>query len=195
MAAWWNSLKAKDRDGLEATVQGLATASAFIGNEIVIATRGRKGSPIILAQLTKLQARTAGDARAQAVFTDLLHRARAYRAWCGSLRTVCAWGAPVYGYLESTTAADKKKHEKLLQSAIDLELVNTAELIDVLENTPTEVMVLSSAGNNTFFYGEDLPQLLREKIRLMKKYRNRKPRIDRQILWRQIPGAQWPKFE
>ncbi len=53
MAAWWNSLKAKDRDGLEATVQGLATASAFIGNEIVIATRGRKGSPIILAQLTK----------------------------------------------------------------------------------------------------------------------------------------------
>ena len=101
----------------------------------------------------------------------------------------------MYGYLESTTAAGNKKHEKLLQSAIDLELANTVELIDVLENAKTEVMVLSAAGNNTFFYGEDLPQLLREKIRLMKKYRHHKPRIDKGILWRPIPGAQWPTFD
>ena len=148
----------------------------------------------LLAQLARLQARTAGDAAVQTVFTDLLDRARAYRSWCGSLRTVCAWCAHVYGYLESTAAADKKKHEKLLQAAIDLELANTVELINVLENAQTEVMVLSAAGNNTFFYGEDLPQLLREKIRLMKKYRHHPPRIDRGILWRPIPGAQWPKF-
>ena len=131
----------------------------------------------------------------QAVFTDLLDRARAYRAWCGSLRMVNAWCANVYGYLESKTAADKQKHERLLQAAIDLELANTAELIALLESGRTEVMVLSTKGNNTFFYGEDLPKLLREKIRLMKKYRNRKPRIDRDILWRPIPGAQWPKFD
>ena len=87
------------------------------------------------------------------------------------------------------------KHEKLLQAAIDTELVNTAELIALLETDRTEVMALSSAGNNTFVYGEDLPQLLREKIRLMKKYRNRAPRIDRNILWRPIPGAVWPKFD
>lgn len=37
--------------------------------------------------------------------------------------------------------------------------------------------------------------LLREKIRLMKKYRHHKPRIDKDILWRPIPGAVWPKFE
>ncbi len=53
MAAWWNSLKPKDRNGLETTIQGLETASAFIGNEIVIAIRGSKGSPIIVAQLTQ----------------------------------------------------------------------------------------------------------------------------------------------
>jgi hypothetical protein len=149
----------------------------------------------LLAKLTKLQAATAGDPAAQAVFTDLLDRARAYRAWCGSLRTVCAWCAHVYGCLESKTAADKKKHEKLLQAAIDFELANTADLIALLAEAKTEVMVLSAVGNNTFFYGEDLPQLLHEKIRLMKKYRHHKPRIDKGILWRPIPGAQWPKFD
>ena len=129
------------------------------------------------------------------MFTDLLDRARAYRAWCRSLRMVCAWCAHVYGYLESKTAADKKKHETQLQAAIDQELDNTWDLIALLENSRTEVMVVSAVGNNTFFYGEDLPQLLHEKIRLMKKYRNRKPRIDKGILWRPIPGAVWPRFE
>ncbi|MEO6876040.1 MAG: hypothetical protein ABI222_14575 [Opitutaceae bacterium] len=149
----------------------------------------------LLAQLTKLVEQTAGDTTAHAVFTDLLDRAQAYRAWCGSLRTVCAWCAHVYGYLESKTATDKRKHEKLLQAAIDLELANTENLIALLESGRTEVLVTSGVGNNTFFYGEDLPQLLHEKIRLMKKYRHKKPRIDKTILWRPVPGGQWPKFD
>ncbi len=149
----------------------------------------------LLARLTQLQAKTAGEPAVQAVFTDLLDRARAYRAWCGSLRTVCAWCAHVHGYLGAKTAAARRRHESLLQDAIDFELANTADLIALLEGAKTEVMALSSVGNNTFFYGENLPDLLREKIRLMRKYRNRKPRIDRDILWRPIPGGQWPKFD
>ncbi len=149
----------------------------------------------LLATLSKLATQAAGDARAQAVFVDLLDRARAYRAWCTSLRTVCAWCAHVYGYLESKTAAEKKKHEKLLQAAIDVELANTENLIALLDEGRTEVLVTSGVANNTFFYGEDLPELLREKIRLMKRYRHHKPRIDKGILWRPIPGAQWPKFD
>ena len=149
----------------------------------------------LLAKLTALVARTGSDATAHAVFTDLLDRARAYLAWCRSLRMVCAWCAHVYGYLESKTAADKKKHEQLLQAAIDLELANTADLIALLESGRTEVMITSAVGNNTFFYGEDLPKLLREKIRVMNKYRHHKPRIDKGILWRPIPGSVWPKFD
>lgn len=149
----------------------------------------------LIAKLEKLETQTAGESAVQAVFIDLLDRVRAYRAWCGSLRMVCAWCAHVYGYLESTKAADKKKHEKLLQAAIDEELANTARLVALLETGRTEVMALSAVGNNTFLYGEDLPVLLREKIRLMKKYRNRAPRIDRESLWRPIPGAVWPKFD
>jgi len=148
----------------------------------------------LIATLEKLVARTAGEPAAQAVFVDLLDRARAFRCWCTSLRTVSAWCAHVYGWLESTKAAEKQKHEKALQAAIDLELANTQELLALLESGRTETIILSSLGNTTFCYGEDLPDLLREKIRLMKKYRNRKPRIDKDILWRAIPEAKWPEF-
>ncbi len=149
----------------------------------------------LLRDLAKLQAKTAGTPAVQAVFTDLLDRARAYRAWCGSLRTVCAWCAHVHGYLNSPSAAARRRHERQLQDAIDFELANTADLIALLEGASTEVMALSATANNTFFYGENLPALLREKIRLMKKYRHHRPRVDRDILWRPIPGSQWPKFD
>ncbi|MCF7761754.1 MAG: hypothetical protein K9M98_14740 [Cephaloticoccus sp.] len=149
----------------------------------------------LVAQLARLEAQTAGEPKAQAVFIDLLDRARGYRAVCGSIRMVAAWCANVYGYLESTKAAEKRKYEKQLQAAIDDELVNTQNLIALLEADRTEFMVLSNVGNNTFCYGEDLPDLLREKIRLMKKYRHKQPRIDKDILWRPIPGAIWPEFD
>jgi hypothetical protein len=149
----------------------------------------------LIARVEKLITQTASEPAVQAVFADLLDRARAYRIWCGSLRMVCAWCAHVYGYLEAKGAAEKKKHEKLLQAAIDEELANTANLIALLESNRTVVMALSAVGNNTFIYGEDLPELLREKIRLMKKYRHAKPRIDKDILWRPTPDGKWPKFD
>lgn len=156
----------------------------------------------LIAKLEKLVASSSHereqvdtDSRAVAVFVDLLDRVRAFRIWCGSLRMVCAWCANVYGYLESPKAADKRKYEQRLQAAIDDEIANTQDLIELLEADRTEVMVLSNVGNNTFCYGEDLPDLLREKIRLMRKYRHRKPRIDRDILWRPAPNMVWPKFD
>lgn len=152
----------------------------------------------LIATLEKLVAQSSHEREpvdAAAVFIDLLDRARGYRAVCGSIRMVAAWCAHVYGYLDSTKAAEKRKHEKALQAAIDAELVNTQNLIDLLEADRTEFMTLSAIGNNTFCYGEDLPQLLREKIRLMKKYRHNTPRIDKDILWRPIPDGQWPRFD
>jgi hypothetical protein len=54
-------------------------------------------------------------------------------------------------------------------------------------------MVVSAAGNNTFVYGEDLPELLRKRLELTKKYRHHPPRIDKDIMWRPVPGTTWPK--
>jgi hypothetical protein len=91
------------------------------------------------------------------VFTDLRDRVRAYLHWVTSLRNVCAWCENVYGYLDAKSdAATKAACEKKLQAAIDLELANIRGLIELLETTPHEVLVLSGVAENTFFYGENL---------------------------------------
>ncbi len=138
-------------------------------------------------------ARCAGDAQAAAVFADLRDRLRGYRHWATTLRSVVAWCSGVYGYLESTSATQKRRYEKFLQAAIDLELENTHGLLEHFENSPTEFMVVSETGESTFIYGKNLGEHLRTKLRLMEKYRHRKPRIDRDILWRPAPNLPWPE--
>ena len=54
-------------------------------------------------------------------------------------------------------------------------------------------MVVSDTGENTFIYGKNLGEHVRHKIRLMEKYRHKKPRIDRNILWRAPAGQPWPE--
>jgi hypothetical protein len=53
LAAWWNSVPASQRTQFETLIHQLETASAYLGNEIVIAGLSRQTSPIILAQLTR----------------------------------------------------------------------------------------------------------------------------------------------
>lgn len=138
-------------------------------------------------------ARCAGDAQAAAVFADLRDRLRGYRHWATTLRSVVAWCSGVYGYLESISVTQKRRYEKFLQAAIDLELENTHGLLEHFENSPTEFMVVSETGESTFIYGKNLGEHLRTKLRLMEKYRHRKPRIDRDILWRPAPNLPWPE--
>jgi len=126
------------------------------------------------------------------VFTDLRDRVRAYLHWVTSLRSVCAWCECVYGYLEATNEATRKACEQKLQQAIDLELGNIRGLIELLENTPSEVLVVSNVAETTFFYGENLVEHLKTKLRLTAQYRHHPPRVDRNIFWRPIPGTVWP---
>ncbi len=136
--------------------------------------------------------RATGDARATAVLADLRDRLRAYRHWATTLRTVVAWCSGVYGYLASQSPAQRQKHETFLQTAIDLELDNARGFLEHFENSPTEFMVVSATGENTFIYGKNLGDHVRRKIRLMEKYRHHKPRIDPHILWRPADGQPWP---
>lgn len=151
----------------------------------------------VLARLRPLIAKldaTAKSSSGQAavVFADLRDRVRAYLHWVSSLRSVCAWCENVYGYLEAKDAAAKAGFEKNLQAAIDFELANIRGLIELLETTRSEVLVLSGVAENTYFYGENLVEHLKTKLRLTEKYRHAKPRIDADIFWRPIPGTTWP---
>ena len=139
------------------------------------------------------QTAKASTGQAALVFTDLRDRVRAYLHWVSSLRSVCAWCENVYGYLGAKDEAAKAAFEKNLQAAIDFELANIRGLIELLETTKSEVLVLSGVAENTYFYGENLVQHLKTKLRLTEKYRHHKPRIDPDIFWRPIPGTEWPK--
>ncbi|MBI5691318.1 MAG: hypothetical protein HZC55_14635 [Verrucomicrobia bacterium] len=145
-------------------------------------------------RLRSLLARLAPLASRHPAFVDLRDRVQAYLHWVTTLRNVCAWCENVYGYLDpASDAATKSACEQRLQAAIDLELANTRGLIELLESSRTEVLALSAVAENTFFYGENLVEHLRTKIRLTERYRHVPPRIDRNIYWRPAPGTHWPE--
>ncbi len=127
------------------------------------------------------------------VFRDLRDRVKGYLHWAVALRNVCSWCAEVYGYLEAQTDADREACVERLQASIDLDLENTQGLLELIEGSSTEFMVVSAVGNHTYFYGEDLPDLLRRRLELTQRYRHHAPRIDRNILWRPVPGTTWPE--
>jgi hypothetical protein len=133
------------------------------------------------------------ETAARAVFTDLRDRVRAYQHWSVSIRNVCSWCECVYGYLAEKSSAKKAACEKKLQRTIDLELENTRSLLELLETSPTEVLVTSGIAESTFLYGGNLAEHLRVKLRLTEKYRHVKPRIAENVMWRPIPGTTWPK--
>jgi hypothetical protein len=148
----------------------------------------------LLPRLHALREKLASLAPQHAAFTDLHDRVRAYLHWTTSLRNVCAWCEYVYGYLAPTAdAATKTLCEKKLQAAIDLELANTRGLIALIETSKTEFMAVSAVAENTFFYGENLVEHLHTKLRLTEQYRHHPPRIDRDIMWRPMPGTHWPE--
>jgi hypothetical protein len=155
--------------------------------------------PRVRSLVGSLDVKLAGSGHAStafAVFADLRDRVRGYLHWATTLRNVCSWCENVHGYLAATAANDptaQSQCERTLQTAIDLELENTRDLITLIETTTTEFMVVSGVAENTFFYGENFVEHLRTKVRLTEKYRHHRPRIDRQIYWRATPGTTWPE--
>ena len=147
----------------------------------------RLDAAIDLAGKSLDETEAAGDQQAAAVLTDLVDRMTAYRCWTTTVRNVCAWVEGVHGYLEADDESEKQARVKIVQDAIDLELVNTRRLLDLWESGRTEFMVVSDVGENGFVYGENFGQLLRRKIELTEKYRHHAPRIDRDIIWRIEP--------
>ncbi|MBL4574861.1 MAG: hypothetical protein JKY51_02020, partial [Opitutaceae bacterium] len=130
------------------------------------------------------------DGEGAEVFVDLYDRMAAYECWATAVRNVCAWVGTVYTYLESEDESEKSRMEVFLQKSIDLELANTRKLLKLWNTSSTEFMVISGVAENGFIYGENFGELLERKIELTEKYRNKAPRIDKDVLWRIEPNRQ-----
>lgn len=137
----------------------------------------------VLHDATRLADETGEAARP--VFSDLRDRIRALRIWATTQRNTCAWVAGVYGYLAAGDDDDARaRYEADVQAMIDLDLANTADLLDLWETSDTEFILVSDVGETSFVYGDNLSELLRRKISLTEQYRHVPPAIDRDILWR-----------
>jgi len=148
----------------------------------------------VLPRMRALIARLEAPAAGEPVFRDLRDRARAFLAWATTMRNFCVWCETVYGWLDpKSDAATRTACERKLQAAIDLELANTRDLLDLVENSKTETIAISTISETTFVYGENLAEHLRTKLQLTEKYRHHPPRIDRNIYWRPVPGTHWPE--
>ncbi len=124
------------------------------------------------------------DDQAQEIFKDLYERLRAFKCWSRTQRNTCAWVAGVYGFLRSEKEAEKQTHKKYLAAMVRDELENAHDLLELWNTATTEFIPISAVGETSFIYGENLGELIQKKIDLMKKYGDRDPRIDQDILWR-----------
>jgi len=64
------------------------------------------------------------------------------------------------------------------------EIENVKDLLELWETSRVDFMVVSKTGETGYIYGENLGELLRQKIQLMKEYRDVEPRIDPDIMWK-----------
>jgi hypothetical protein len=124
------------------------------------------------------------DGAARAVFQDLRDRAEALRCWAVTQRNTCAWVAGVYGFIGAETDDEREAHRAYVQRMIDLDLANTRDLLALWETSTTELILVSDVGETSFVFGDNVSELFRRKIELTEQYRDRDPRIDRDILWR-----------
>ena len=67
---------------------------------------------------------------------------------------------------------------------IEREIENSRRLIEIWNKAPIDWMIVSKTEETPFIYGENFPDLMKKRIKLMQKYRNREPFIDRKFMFR-----------
>ncbi|MEE9169793.1 MAG: hypothetical protein V3U73_08495, partial [bacterium] len=99
--------------------------------------------------------------KSRQVFIDLRDRLYALRCWVRTQRSVAAWVAGVYGYLASDDANQKEAWRNYLEDMMTKEIENARDLLKLWESSQVDFMVVSSSGETSYIYGDNLGHLLR----------------------------------
>ena len=118
------------------------------------------------------------------VFIDQRDRLLAMKCWVRTQRSVAAWVAGVYNYLESTDDQEKKKWRAYLDDMMDKDIENTKDLLNLWKTSDVNFMIISETGETSYMYADNFGEKLQKKIELVEKYRHVEPRIDESVMWR-----------
>ncbi|MCD6347774.1 MAG: hypothetical protein J7L96_10175, partial [Bacteroidales bacterium] len=113
----------------------------------------------------------------QSVCFDQLIRIKALRAWILTQRNIAAWITGVHGYLNTQDVKEKKKFRDILEEMMLSEISNMNNLLGLFESG-ISFIALTDSGETPLMYSNKLPDQIRMKIDLMKKYGDREPYID-----------------
>lgn len=140
-----------------------------------------------LPPLERARARLDGRAGSSPALADLRDRLEALSIWMTTRRHVALWVAHVHGYLEARGAQARGTHRQALGKMVRAEIENTEALRALLARSRVDFMALSDEAENTFLQGPAFADHLRRKIDLMRRYGDRLPRIDPDLVW-QVRG-------
>lgn len=118
------------------------------------------------------------------VFVDQRDRLRAMKCWVRTQRSVAAWVAGVYNYLDTKDDQEKKKWRAYLDDMMDKDIQNTKDLLNLWKNSDVNFMIISETGETSYMYADNFGEKLQKKIELVEKYRHVEPRIDESVMWR-----------
>ena len=127
--------------------------------------------------LEKIKEKATGILGDQNIINDQLIRLKALRCWFMTQRNIAAWIFGVYGYINTNNNSVKKEKINLVRDMINKEIKNSEELISLL-NSDVEFIALTDKGETPLVYGDNLKELLKVRIELMKEHINDEPAID-----------------
>jgi len=125
------------------------------------------------------------------LFLDQRDRVEALRCWFATRRSVAAWIANVHGFLQARNAKTRAACRRRLIHMVLSEIANAERLLALRRRSRTTFMAVSAGRETTFIYDRNFDRHLERKIRLMKRYGDRPPRIDEGIIWR-VRGLKSP---
>jgi hypothetical protein len=128
----------------------------------------------LLASVAGKAEKTLGVAN---VIADQLVRLSALRCWFMTQRNVAAWVAGVYGWMEASSKADKRRHRAMLADMMEKEIANSEALVRLVDSG-VEFMATTDKGETPLMHGRNLKELLRKRIALMTRHMDDEPFID-----------------
>ena len=139
------------------------------------------------------RALSAIDAAVRAAdgFEDVRDRLTALRCWMTTRRNVAAWIAHALGFLRAKGKRKRAAHRERLDEMVESEIGNARAWLALWRESGTEFMAVSKGTETTFIYDRAFGDHLERKIDLMRRYRDREPRVDPSFMYRvaDLPGG------